>query len=70
MQANTPQIPVDPNLAAEQQQAQNTLVSGLQTQSETDTASIMSRYGARQALATTGAMAPAAAPAPVSKGAF
>ena len=58
----TPQIAVDPNLAAEQQQAQNTLVSSLQTQAEGDTASLMARYGTRLALAGTG-MTPMAAPA-------
>ena len=57
----TPQIAVDPNLAAEQQQAQNTLVSSLQTQAEGDTASLMARYGTRLALAGTG-MTPMAAP--------
>jgi hypothetical protein len=59
MQQAQPQIAVDPNLAAEQQQAQNTLVAGLQTQAQGDTASLMARYGTRLALGPGGA-APAA----------
>jgi hypothetical protein len=58
MKADAPQIPTDPNLAQEQQQAQNTLIHSLQTQEQMDTANIMSRYGARLALAS-GGMAPA-----------
>lgn len=48
-----PQLAVDPNLAAEQQQAQNNLVGNLQTQASGDTASLMARYGTRLALAGT-----------------
>jgi hypothetical protein len=49
MQSSQPQIAVDPNLAAEQAQAQQVQVSALQTQAAGDTASLMSRYGARLA---------------------
>lgn len=66
MQADAPQIPVDPNLDAEQQQAQNSLVSNLQVQAQGDTAAMMSRYGARLALGSTGTAptTPAAPAAP------
>jgi hypothetical protein len=47
---STPQIPVDPNLATEQQQAQSDLVSGLQSQTQGDMASLMARYGTQLAL--------------------
>lgn len=50
----TPDLAVDPNLAPEQQQAQNTLVAGLQTQAQMDTADLMSRYGTRLALGGAG----------------
>jgi hypothetical protein len=66
MQTDKPQIAADPNLAAEQAQAQQTLVAGLQTQAQLDTSNIMTRYGTRLALASTtsGApLAPAATPA-------
>jgi hypothetical protein len=46
-----PELPVDPNLASEQQVAQDNQVRQLQTQVEGDTASIMARYGTRLALA-------------------
>lgn len=49
-----PQIAVDPNLAPEQAQAQQTLVAGLQTQAQMDTANLMTRYGTRLALAAAG----------------
>ena len=58
MQANAPQIPVDPNLAAEQARAQKTLIDSLQTQAQGDTAALMSRYGTRLALGN-GMSAPA-----------
>ena len=44
-------MPVDPNLQAEQQQAQNDLVQSLQQQASGDTASLMARYGTRLAMA-------------------
>ena len=50
MQESSPQIPVDPNLANEQQAAQNDLVSSLQTQTQGDMASLMARYGTQLAL--------------------
>jgi hypothetical protein len=55
MQADQPpQIAPDPNLAAEQQQAQKTLIDNLQAQASSDTANLMSRYGTRLALGGTG----------------
>lgn len=57
-----PDLAVDPNLAPEQQQAQNTLVTNLQNQAQMDTANLMARYGTKLALAGSG-MAPMAAPA-------
>jgi hypothetical protein len=60
MQSETkPQMAVDPNLAAEQAQAQKTLIDSLQSQAQADTASLMTRYGTRLALAGSG-MAPLA----------
>lgn len=53
MQDSPPQIPVDPNLAAEQQEAQNDLVSSLSNQTQGDMASLMARYGTQLALAGT-----------------
>jgi len=58
-----PQIAPDPNLAAEQTQAQNSLIAGLQTQAQFDTANIMTRYGTKLALGGTGASQPSS-PAP------
>jgi hypothetical protein len=52
---DTPQIPVDPNLATEQQQAQNDMVSSLQTKTQGDMSSLMARYGTQLAIAGTGA---------------
>ena len=49
-----PQLPVDPNLAASEQAAQDANVKALQMQTQGDTASLMARYGARLALAGTG----------------
>jgi hypothetical protein len=49
----TPQIPVDPNLATEQAQAQSDLVSGLQNKTQGDMASLMARYGTQLAMAGT-----------------
>ena len=46
----TPAPPVDPNLGIEQATAQNSLVSGLQTQTQGDMASLMARYGTMLAL--------------------
>ena len=61
--ANAPALPVDPNLAAEQTQAQNDLVSSLQTEAQGDTASLMARYGTRLAMAgTSGTASPLTAP--------
>lgn len=63
--APAPQIPVDPNFATEQQQAQNDLVSSLQTLTQGDMASLMARYGTQLALAPgmgSATAAPAASP--------
>lgn len=48
--APTPQIPVDPNLANEQQQAQQELIKQLQSQAQSDTADLMARYGSQLAI--------------------
>jgi hypothetical protein len=45
---------VDPNLAAQQQQAQRSQIDALQTQAAGDTASLMTRYGTKLALAGSG----------------
>lgn len=45
-----PTIAVDPNLAAEQAQADQINAQQLQLQSQGDTAAIMARYGTRMAL--------------------
>jgi hypothetical protein len=58
-----PQIAPDPNLAAEQAAAQKTLIDSLQNQAQADTANLMSRYGTRLALASSGIVAPAASTA-------
>jgi hypothetical protein len=60
-----PKIEENPNLAAEQSQAQRSLISGLQTQSQMDTANIMARFGTINALGAAGIAAPATTPAPV-----
>jgi hypothetical protein len=57
-----PQIPVDPNLAAEQERAQKILIDSMQDQAQGDTAALMARYGTRLALANSG-MTPLPAPA-------
>lgn len=46
-----PQLPVDPNLQADQQRAQNDLTKNLQAQASGDTANLMARYGTRLAMA-------------------
>jgi hypothetical protein len=45
-----PQLPQDPMLALEQQQAQVDLVQSMQTRTQGDMASLMARYGTRLAL--------------------
>ena len=52
-QASPPPLPPDPLLATEQQQAQQSLISNLQTESQSDMASLMARYGTRLAMAGT-----------------
>jgi hypothetical protein len=68
MSPKTPEIAVDPNLAAEQAQAQAKLVDSLQNQARMDTASLMTRYGTHLALASSG-MSPlaGAVPAPTAQ---
>ena len=51
MQAKTIQQPADPNLAIQQQQAQQEQLKALQTQASGDTAALMARYGTKLALA-------------------
>lgn len=63
MEAKAPKIEEDPNLAAQQAQAQRSLISNLQTQAQLDTANILARFGTRQALSAAGMGTPAAAPA-------
>lgn len=46
----SPQIPQDPNLAAEQAQANAASIRALSQQASSDTAQLMARYGARLAL--------------------
>lgn len=54
MNADSPPPPTpDPNLVAEQQQAQADLVAGLQNRTQGDMASLMARYGTQLALAGT-----------------
>jgi hypothetical protein len=54
-----PELAVDPNLQAEQAQAQKTLIDNLQSEARGDTANLMARYGTRLALSGSG-MAPIA----------
>lgn len=56
-----PQIVEDPSLAIERQRAEKNLLDGLQTQALGDTASLMTRYGTRLALAN-GGISPTATP--------
>lgn len=46
-----PQLPPDPYLQTEEQQAQNDLVSSLQNKTQGDMASLMAMYGTRLAVA-------------------
>lgn len=66
MHQDQPQIAVDPNLAAEQAKAQNTLVANLQNQAQMDTANIMARYGTHLALGGNGSVSPMAQPPALS----
>jgi hypothetical protein len=65
MQGSGPKIETDPNLAADQARAQQTLISSLQTEAQFDTANLMARYGTRLALAGSG-MAPISPAAPIA----
>jgi hypothetical protein len=56
----------DPNLAAEQAQAQKALITGLQTQAQSDTASLMARFGTKLALASGGMSPRNGSPDPLS----
>jgi len=51
-------LPIDPSLAAEQQQAHQALIQQLQGQAQQDTASIMARYGISLGLAGANAGSP------------
>ena len=65
MAPSPPPLPVDPNLAAEQERAKNDLNSSLGKQTQGDMASLMARYGTQ--LALSGAQSsgsPMATPAP------
>ena len=66
-QQKPPEIPVDPNLAAEQAQAQKTLIDSLQSQAQADTANLMTRYGTRLALASSGMTPIVTTPPPAIK---
>jgi hypothetical protein len=66
MNSSQPQIAVDPNLAAEQQQAEQDRIASLQTQANSDTAALMAQYGTRLALSGTGVTAPTVPSAPPS----
>ena len=66
MEANKPEIVEDPNFAAQQAQAQRSLITNLQTQAQMDTANIMARYGTMQALTSAGMSTPAPAPTPAA----
>ena len=63
-----PPTPPDPNLAAEQQQAQNDLVAGLQKQTQGDMASLMARYGTQLAFAGASGGSPLATSVPYTAG--
>lgn len=59
-----PPIVEDPNLAAQQAQAQRSLVTNLQNEATLDTASIMARFGTTQALIGAGMAQPTAPATP------
>jgi hypothetical protein len=63
-QDQSPPLPVDSNLAAEQQQAQTNLMSSLQGEAQGDTASLMARYGTRLAMAGANSGSPLVTVAP------
>ena len=52
-ESKAPEIPVDPNLGADKNQAQNDLIRALQKQTQGDMASLMARYGTQLAMAGT-----------------
>lgn len=56
-----PPLPIDPNLAAEQTQAQNQLVQSLQTEAAGDTSQLMAQYGTKLAMSGVG-MSPLSTP--------
>jgi hypothetical protein len=58
MESKKPEIVEDPTFAATQAAAQRSLITNLQTQAQIDTASIMARFGTKQALAAAGMSAP------------
>lgn len=70
MEAKKPEIVEDPNFAAQQAQAQRSLIDNLQTQAQLDTANIMARFGTKLALSGGGMGTPAAAPAQTESGVY
>jgi hypothetical protein len=58
MEQQQPQIQVDPNLAAEEQQAQQLQTQQLQIQTQGDTAALMAQYGTRLAVSGGSPAAP------------
>lgn len=54
--------PTDPSLQQEQDQAQASLVGGLQTQTQGDMASLMARYGTQLAMAGANTGSPLVSP--------
>jgi len=57
-----PQIPVDPNLALEQQQAEDQLNTQLSVESQQDTSRLMALYGTRLAMAGSNSRSPLSPP--------
>lgn len=55
-----PPMPIDPMLEQEQQQAQQDLIKSLQSQTQSDTADLMARYGTRLAMSGASAGSPLA----------
>jgi hypothetical protein len=67
MEAKTPeQAPPDPELEAQKARAEKVLITGLQTQAQSDTASLMARFGTKLALASGGFSPATSSPDPLS----
>ena len=67
---SAPPPPTDPNLAANQAAAQDSLVNNLETRSQGDMSNLMARYGTHLALAGAVSGSPLATPAPSFAGGF